>query len=70
MLDEIETALNFASSMTWNGKNIIVKLINKTYKTGIKLTKKAIAQIENQIQRLTNSHHEIFPILGNWFIDI
>ncbi len=56
--------------MTWNGKNIIVKLINKTYKTGIKLTKKAIAQIENQIQRLTNSHHEIFPILGNWFIDI
>ncbi|QFS52861.1 Mobile element protein [Nostoc sphaeroides CCNUC1] len=29
-----------------------------------------MAQIEKQIERLTDSTHEVFPNLGNWFIDI
>jgi hypothetical protein len=42
ILDEIETALKFAKTMTWKGKHPIVKLINKTYEKGVKLTKKAM----------------------------
>ncbi len=56
--------------MTWKGKHPIVKLVTQTYQTGVKLTKKAMSQIEKQIERLTNSTSEIFPDLGNWFIDI
>ena len=70
ILDEIETALDFASSMTWKGKHPIVKLVTHTYESGIKLSKKAMTGIEKQINRLTNSTHDIFPNLGNWFIDI
>lgn len=70
ILDEIETALNFAKNMTWNGKNPVVKLVTQTYCTGVKLTKKAMSEIEKQIKRLTNSDQEKFPDLGKWFIDI
>ena len=70
ILDEIETALNFAKNMTWKGKNPVVKLITQTYKSGVKLSKKAMSKIERQINRLTDSNHEEFPNLGKWFIDI
>ncbi|WP_448270155.1 ISAzo13 family transposase [Nostoc sp. DSM 114159] len=70
ILDEIETALNLAASMTWKGKHPIVKLVTQTYATGVKLTKKAMSEIEKQIERLTHSQNEFFPNLGNWFIDI
>jgi len=70
ILDEIETALKFAETMTWKGKNPVVKLITQTYETGITLTKKAMSKIERQIKRLTNSTHENFPNLGKWFTDI
>ncbi len=56
--------------MTWKGKHPVVQLVHETYKTGVKLTKKARFQIERQIERLTNSTHKFFPDLGNWFIDI
>ncbi len=70
ILDEIETALNFASTMKWKGKHPVVKLVHETSAQGVKLTKKAMNQIEKKIERLTNSSHEIFPNLGNWLIDI
>jgi len=70
ILDEVETALNFAHNMTWNGKHPVVKLVTKTYELGIRLTKEAMAEIEKQITRLTSSSHENFPDLGKWFIDI
>ncbi|MEH2455134.1 ISAzo13 family transposase [Nostoc sp.] len=70
ILDEIETALNFAQNMTWKGKHPIVKLVTQTYSPRIKLTKKAMSAIEEQIERLTNSTHEKFPNLGKWFVDI
>ncbi|MHC5717575.1 MAG: ISAzo13 family transposase [Nostoc sp.] len=70
ILDEVETALNFAQNMTWKGQYPVVKLITKTYDKGVKLTKKAMDGIEQQIERLTNSTHEKFPNLGKWFIDI
>ncbi len=70
ILDEVETALNFAKNMTWKGKHPVVKLVTQTYETGVKLTKDAMSAVEQQIKRLTNSTHEEFPNLGKWFIDI
>lgn len=70
ILDEVETALRFAQSMTWKGNNPVVTLITQTYSTGVKLTKKAMNQIETQIKRFTNSPEDNFPCLGKWFIDI
>ncbi|GAB1539651.1 hypothetical protein NUACC21_23180 [Scytonema sp. NUACC21] len=70
ILDEVETALNFAQNMTWKGQHPVVKLVTQTYKNGIKLTKQAMLTIEKQIKRLTNSTDEDFPNLGKWFIDI
>ena len=46
ILDEVETALKFAKTMTWKGKNPVVKLVTQTYETGVKLGKKAMAKIE------------------------
>ncbi len=70
ILDEVETALKFAKTMTWKGKNPVVKLVTQTYETGVKLGKKAMTKIEEQIERLTNSTQSDFPNLGKWFIDI
>src|SRR5712671_1134661 len=38
LLDDIPTALRFAQTMTWHGKNPLVELISKTYQKGVKLT--------------------------------
>lgn len=62
ILDEVQTALNFAQTMTWKGKHPVVKLINNDYPIGVKLTKTQMAEVESQIQRL--------PHLPNWFVDI
>ncbi len=69
ILDEVETALKFAQTMTWK-ENPVVKLVTQTYDTGVKLPKKAMSKIEGQIQRLTNSTNQELPNLGKWFIDI
>ena len=57
ILDEISTVLQFAQTMTWKGQHPVVKLVTQTYKTGIRLTKQAMAEVENQIQRLTGQDH-------------
>ena len=48
--------------MKWKGSHPTVKLITATYQTGVKLTKREMKEVENQIQRL--------PELGKWFVDI
>ena len=71
ILDEIDTVLNFARTMTWKGQNPVVTLVTEIYKTGVKLTKQAMAEVENQIQRLTCVLvHDEQLNLGKWFIDI
>ena len=71
ILDEIDTVLNFARTMTWKGQNPVVKLVTGIYKTGIKLTKQAMADVENQIQRLTCLEVQDEQLnLGKWFVDI
>ena len=61
-LDSIDTVLQFAKTMTWQGKHAIVALVTTAYETGITLTKDAMQRVEAQIKRL--------PVLGKWFVDI
>ena len=62
LLDEIDTVLRFASTLTFKGKHPVVILVDKIYQTGVKLTKQAMAELEKQIQRLPN--------LKKWFVKI
>ena len=48
--------------MKWNGNHPVVHLLTTLYQTGIRLTKKAMAQVETHVQRLTG--------LERWFLDI
>lgn len=71
ILDEIETVVKFAQTMTWKGQHPVVQLVTQTYQTGVKLTKQAMAKVETQIQRLTSlvvNGKELN--LGKWFVDI
>ncbi|MEN9566760.1 MAG: hypothetical protein RLZZ69_1956 [Cyanobacteriota bacterium] len=62
ILDSVETAINFAQTMTWKGNPPQVKLIKTNYSTGVRLTKPEMKEIESEILRLPN--------LPNWFVDI
>ena len=62
LLDEVDTALNFARTMTWKGKHPLVKLVTDTYPSGVKLTKGTMAVYETMLQRVSG--------LEKWFIDI
>jgi len=62
LLDTIDTVIQFAETMTWNGTHPLVELITTSYQTGVKLTKAAMQAIEAQITRL--------PGLERWFVDI
>jgi hypothetical protein len=62
LLDDVETALKFAQTMTWKGKPPVVELVTGVYRTGVKLTKAAMADYEKMIIRL--------PGLERWFVDI
>jgi transposase len=62
LLDSVEAVIAYAQTMTWKGLHPTVKLVTTTYKTGVKLTKHAMTQLETQLQRL--------PGLEKWFVDI
>jgi Rhodopirellula transposase DDE domain len=62
ILDSVQTALNFAQTMTWKGKHPKIQLVENNYPIGVRLTKPEMSEIESQIQRL--------PDLPNWFVDI
>ncbi len=70
LLDEIETVLNFAKTMTWKGKHPQVTLIEQTYEKGVRLKPKEMDKFEAQVQRLSNQGQEEMPDLGKWFVDI
>lgn len=60
LLDTIETALNFAQTMTWNGQHPVVKLVDEVYQTGVRLSQKEMKELEKRFQRL--------PGLEKWFV--
>ena len=62
LLDEVNTVVKFAESMLWKGMHPVVKLVTTVYKTGVRLTQAAMAQLETQIKRL--------PALEKWFVEI
>lgn len=53
LLDSVSKVIGFAKSMTYNGINPIVKLVDKIYSTGVKLTKLEMKEVEKKIIRLT-----------------
>ena len=62
LLDSVETVLNFAKTMTWNGNHPEVELVEKVYHTGVSLTKKAMDELEERFERLSG--------LEKWFVRI
>ncbi len=60
LLDTLETVFRFAQNMTYNGVHPVVEIVKKTYHTGVKLTKKAMDELENRFERL--------PGLEKWFV--
>ncbi len=62
LLDSVDTVLNLAQSLKFKGNRPIVKLVTQVYETGVKLSQKAMTELEKQFQRL--------PGLEKWFVEI
>ena len=62
LLDTVDTVLNFAQSLEFKGHHPVVKLATQVYETGVKLSHKAMNELEKQFQRL--------PGLEKWFVEI
>ncbi len=52
LLDSVSRVIGFAKSMTYNGVSPIVKLVDKVYCTGVKLTPLEMIEVEKKIVRL------------------
>jgi hypothetical protein len=63
LLDTVEAAIGFATSMRWKGEHpTVVPWLHKTYDKGVKLTKHAMQAVEDRLERL--------PGLEKWFVRI
>jgi hypothetical protein len=62
LLDSTQTVLRLASTMTYNGLSPLVKFIDHTYQTGVRLSQQAMTALEYRLDRL--------PFLGKWFVRI
>ena len=62
LLDSVETVLGFARTMKWKGAQAVVKLVERSYQTGVCLSKKAMARLEERLERLAG--------LERWFVRI
>jgi transposase len=62
LLDTVQTVLNFARSLRWCERHPFVHLLSKTYRTGVRLSHEAMAQLEQRLERL--------PTLPKWFVRI
>lgn len=62
LLDSVEAVLGFARTMRWKGKQAVVKLVERTYQTGVGLSQKAMACLEERFERLAG--------LERWFVRI
>jgi hypothetical protein len=62
LLDSCHTVLQFAQTMTFRGRHPAVQLLNKVYHSGVKLTQKQMAQLEQRFSRQ--------PHLAKWFVRI
>jgi hypothetical protein len=62
LLESVDKVIGLARTMKWKGKGPIVKVVDKIYETGIRLSKSAMKKYENMLNRLSG--------LENWFVDI
>ncbi len=62
LLDTVQSAVEFARTMTWRGQKPTVSLVTRTYATVGKLTKQAMQACEALLERL--------PTLEKWFVTI
>lgn len=51
LLGSVETVLNWAKTMTWKGIHPIVRLLEGTYETGVRVANKAFQTIQQRLQR-------------------
>jgi len=51
LLNNLETTLEWAKSMTWKGANPVVKLLEISYQKGVRMGKKAFNAIADRIER-------------------
>lgn len=51
LLDSVTTVLELANTMTYKRVSPVVKQVTKTYHTGVKLTRKAMAALEQRFER-------------------
>lgn len=62
LLSSISKALGLARSMTYRGLNPVVKRVSKVYHKGVRISKRAMEEVEAQISRM--------PGLEKWFLTI
>ena len=62
LLDTLQTVLNFAQSMTYNGVQPVVEVVTTAYSTGVRLSQKAMAQLEKRFERLPGLEKYFVPI--------
>lgn len=51
ILDQIETALKWAATMTWRGFRPLIQELTATYESGVTLTRTAFRPITERLQR-------------------
>jgi hypothetical protein len=59
-LVDVETMVEWAKTMTWQGMHPIVELSQKVYQKGVALSKRAMQMVEDRLER--------HPELSNWDI--
>ncbi|MFN8491361.1 MAG: transposase [Caldilineaceae bacterium] len=52
LLDSVTTVLNFAQTMTWHKQPPVVTSVHQLYATGVRLSQKARALLEQRLERL------------------
>lgn len=62
LLDSRPTVLRLASTMTYNGFSPLVRLVETVYQTGVRLSARAMTDLEQRLERLTG--------LEKWFVRI
>ena len=63
LLDSVETVVNYAKNMTYNGVAPVVKVVEEVYETGVTVAKESMAAVEAAVDRFSST-------LGRWFVDI
>lgn len=62
LLDTVDTTLALARSFTWRARQPLVSLVERTYHSGVKLSQKTMAALEERLVRLKG--------LEKWFVTI